>query len=411
MSPFVIVGAGLAGAKAAQALREQGFDGEIVLIGEEELAPYERPPLSKSYLNGESPFEDAYVHPEAWYAENRVELRLGARVGAVDAARHVVVLDDGTAEQPYDKLLLATGSNPRRLPIPGSDAPGVLYLRRKGDSDDIRATFGEGKRLAIIGGGWIGLEVASAARNAGTAVTVLEAAHLPLLAVLGPELAQVFADLHREHGVDLRTGVQLSEIMLDAGSSACGVRLADGSVIEADAVLVAVGARPETGLAEVAGLDVANGVLVDASLRTSDPDIFAAGDIANAEHPKLKQRVRVEHWANALNQPAVAAAAMLGNPASYEELPYFYTDQYDLGMEYVGHAPPGSYAQVVVRGELKTREFIAFWLNEAGSVLAGMNVNVWDVTDPIKALIDSGAVVDTDRLANVDGPLDSVTRG
>jgi 3-phenylpropionate/trans-cinnamate dioxygenase ferredoxin reductase subunit len=410
MSTFVIVGAGLAGAKGAQALREQGFDGEIVLIGEEELPPYDRPPLSKSYLAGESPWDDALVHPPEWYATNRVDLRLGRRAIAVQPAQHTVQLDDGTAQR-YDKLLLTTGSTPRRLAVPGADAYGVLYLRRKGDADAIRATFGAGKRLVIVGGGWIGLEVAANARQAGTDVTVLEAADLPLLATLGPELAPVFADLHREHGVDLRTGVQLTEIVVDSSGEARGVRLADGTDVDAGAVLIAVGARPETDLAEQAGLAVDNGVLVDASLRSSDADIFAAGDIARAVHPKLGQRVRVEHWANALNQPATAAAAMLGNAASYDLLPFFYTDQYDLGMEYVGHAPPGSYAQVVVRGELKTREFIAFWLDGGRRLLAGMNVNIWDVTDPIKALIDSRAVLDTDRLADVDVPLDSVTRG
>ena len=407
MSTFVIVGGGLAAAKAAQALREAGPDHEIVLIGDEQLPPYERPPLSKSYLMGDSPFEDAVVHPEQWYAANRIDLRLGTHAKAVHPDRHVVQMDDGS-EQPYDKLLLATGSSPRRLSVAGADAPSVLHLRRKGDSEAIRATFGAGKRLIIIGGGWIGLEVASAARQADTDVTVLEAAALPLLAVLGPELAQVFAELHREHGVDLRTGVQVAEILLD-GDAARGVRLSDGTVIEGDAVLVSIGASPETGLAEKAGLAVDDGVLVDASLRTSDPDIYAAGDIARAEHPRLGQRIRVEHWANALNQPAVAAAGMLGETASYDLLPYFYTDQYDLGMEYTGNAPAGTYDQVVIRGKLETREFIAFWLDAAGRVLAGMNVNVWDVTDPIKALIESGAVVDLKRLADPELPLESVT--
>ncbi len=409
MSTFVIIGAGLAGAKAAQALREGGPDHEIVLIGDEQLPPYERPPLSKSYLAGDSPWEDALVHPETWYAENRVELRLGTRARAIHPERHRIELADGT-DQNYDKLLLATGSTPRRLHIPGADAGDVLYLRRKGDSDAIRATFGSGKRLVIVGGGWIGLEVASAARQAGTDVTVLEAAELPLFAVLGPELARVFADLHREHGVDLRTRVQLAEVILDGGT-ARGVRLADGTAIPADAVLIAVGARPLTSLAENAGLAVDDGVLVDASLRSSEPDIYAAGDIARAKHPRLGQRIRVEHWANALNQPAVAAAGMLGRSAIYDLLPYFYTDQYDLGMEYVGHAPLGAYEQVVIRGELDSREFIAFWLDGPGRVLAAMNVNVWDVTDQTKALIESSAAVDTKQLADPDMPLDAVTHG
>jgi 3-phenylpropionate/trans-cinnamate dioxygenase ferredoxin reductase subunit len=396
VSRFVIIGAGLAGAKAAEALREQGYDGEIVLIGDEQPPPYERPPLSKSYLAGTSPWEDALVHPETWYAEHDVDLRRGARADAVHPERHVVVV--GGDVLPYDKLLLATGSTPRHLP--GDD--NLRHFRRRADSDTIRSRFSAG-RIVIVGGGWIGLEVAATARQAGTEVTVLEAGEQPLLAALGPEMGQVFADLHRDHGVDLRTGVSVDELRAD------GVRLADGTAVDADTVLIAIGARPNTELAEAAGLAVDNGVLVDASLRTSDPDIFAVGDIANAEHPFLKQRVRVEHWANALNQPATAVTGMLDRSAEYDRLPYFYTDQYDLGMEYLGHAPTGSYAEVVVRGDQTGREFIAFWLDDSRHVLAGMNVNVWDVGDPIKALITSRTRIDPKKLADPNVPLDEVT--
>ena len=392
MTTFVIVGAGLAGAKAVEALREQGYDGELILLGDEQLPPYERPPLSKSYLLGDSPWEEAVVHPESWYADHGIDLRLGTRVSALHADEHVIEAGERVS---YDKLLLATGSTPRRLP--GDE--GLLHLRRRGDSDAIKATFGDG-RLVIVGGGWIGLEVAAAARQAGTDVTILEALKVPLQTAIGPELGQVFADLHIEHGVDLRTGVQVAEVHPD------GVRLSDGTRIDARAVLIAIGARPNTDLAEAAGLAVDNGVLVDAGLRSSDPDIYATGDIANAEHPFLGRRVRVEHWANALNQPATAAAAMLGQPASYAELPYFYTDQYDLGMENVGLAQ--DYAEVVFRGNVATREFIAFWLDGDQRVLAGMNVNVWDVVEPIKALITSRASVDPKWLADPDVPLDQV---
>ena len=394
MSTFVIVGGGLAGAKAAEALREQGHDGDLVLIGDEQLPPYERPPLSKGYLAGDSPWDDAVVHPESWYAEHDVDLRLGTRVTALRPADHVVEV--GGAELGYDKLLLATGSSPRHLP--GDD--GLLHFRRRADSEAVRDRFGSG-RMVIVGGGWIGLEVAATARSAGTEVAVLEAAELPLLAALGPELAQDFAALHRDHDVDLRLGVKVDELRPD------GVRLADGTTIDAATVLVAVGARPDTDLAEAAGLAVDDGVLVDASLRTSDADIYAAGDIANAQHPFLGTRVRVEHWANALNQPAVAAAGMLGQDKQYDELPYFYTDQYDLGMEYVGLAR--DYSEVVIRGDRAGREFIAFWLDGSRRVLAGMNVNVWDVGDPIKALIRSRQPVDVARLADPDRPLDEVT--
>jgi 3-phenylpropionate/trans-cinnamate dioxygenase ferredoxin reductase component len=282
----------------------------------------------------------------------------------------------------------------------------VYHLRDLEHADDLRAAVDTARGLVVIGGGWIGLEVAAVARQRGVEVTVVEAAALPLLGALGPELAAVFADLHREHGVDLRVGARLEEITT-AGGVATGVRLADGTTLPADAVLVGVGAEPNVELADRAGLAVDNGVLVDAALRTSDPDIVAVGDIANAQHPVLGGRVRVEHWATALNQPTMAATTMLGRPASYAELPYFFTDQYDLGMEYLGHAPAGSYHRVVVRGDTARREFVAFWLDAQDRVLAGMNVNIWDVTDTIKSMILAGQPVDADRLADPDVPMDA----
>jgi len=395
---IVIVGGGLAGAKGAEGLREQGFQGGLTVIGAEDQLPYERPPLSKSYLQGKSTLADAQVHNNQWYDDNSVDLRLATTVTAVRPGANEIELAGGETIG-YGALLLATGSTPRRLPVPGADAAGILTLRRVEDSDAIRQTFGADRRLAIIGGGWIGLEVAAAAREAGTEVTVIEATAAPLLAVLGPDLAAVFATLHTDHGVTLYTEARVAEILTTDGR-ASGVRLADGTVIPADAVVVGIGAAPNTELAEQAGLAVDNGVLVSAALRSSDPDIYAVGDIANAEHPFVGTRIRVEHWANALNQPAVAAGAMLGNDVSYDALPYFYTDQYDLGMEYVGHAPPGSYSQVVVRGDLPAREFVAFWLDAESRVLAGMNVNVWDVTDPIKALIRSRNAMTASLLAD-----------
>jgi 3-phenylpropionate/trans-cinnamate dioxygenase ferredoxin reductase subunit len=404
----VITGAGLAGAKTAEALRDQGFDGQIVLVGEETHRPYERPPLSKGYLIGKAEGDSLHVHEESWYAEHQVDLQLGVAVTGIDRARHEVRLANGSLIG-YDKLLLATGSRPRPLPVPGADAEGVRYLRRIDDSDRIKESLATSSHLVVIGAGWIGLEVTAAARQAGVEVTVLESADLPLLRVLGPESARVFADLHAHHGVDLRFGVMVGEIT-SADGKATGVRLVDGTVIRADAVVVGIGASPNVQLAEDAGLEVDNGIVVDAALRTNDPDIFAAGDAANAFHPVLHRHIRVEHWANALNQPATAAAAMLGHDVSYEELPYFYTDQYDLGMEYVGYVEPNGYDQVVFRGDVIAREFIAFWLKDS-KVLAGMNVNVWDVTDPIKALIRTGTAVDTDRLADVTEPLEQLVRG
>jgi 3-phenylpropionate/trans-cinnamate dioxygenase ferredoxin reductase subunit len=399
---YVIAGAGLAGAKAAETLREEGFAGPLLLVGEETERPYERPPLSKDYLLGKAERETIYVHPRSWYAENSVDLRLGRRVTGIDPAAHDVTLDDGSRAG-YAKLLLATGSSPRRLPLAGADADGVLYLRRVGDSDQIRLAFQTASRVVVIGAGWIGLETAAAARAAGAEVTILEAAELPLLRVLGREVAQVFADLHRDHGVDLRFGVRVAEIT-ESGGRAGGVRLADGSRIAADVIIVGVGITPNSQLAEAASLEIGNGIVVDARLRSSDPDIFAAGDVANAYHPVFGKHIRVEHWANALHQPQAAARAMLGQDVVYDQVPYFYTDQYDLGMEYAGYVEPSGYDQVVFRGDVGRREFIAFWLAR-GRVLAGMNVNIWDVSDTIQAIVRGGRTVDPGRLADPGVPL------
>ena len=403
--PFVIVGASLSGAKAAEALRAKGYDGRIVLVGDEEHRPYERPPLSKDYLIGKSEREKAFVHPESWYAENDVELRLGSHVSAIDRASHQIRLADATRLD-YAKLLLATGASPRHLPVLGGNADRVVYLRTIDDSERLRALFGQIQRLAVIGAGWIGLEATAAARGAGVEVTVVETAQLPLLRVLGTEMGRHFAELHRRNGVEFRFGEVVNEITTEGGY-ATGVRLRDGSVLPTDAVLVAVGVAPNSQLAEDADLAVDNGVLVDASLRTEDPDIFAVGDVARAYHPRYDKRIRVEHWANALNQPEVAAAAMLGEEAEYTRLPYFFTDQYDLGMEYFGYVEPGGYDRLVTRGDPAGGEFIAFWL-AGGRVLAGMNVNVWDVGDQIRALIESGQSIDADRLADPDTPLESL---
>jgi 3-phenylpropionate/trans-cinnamate dioxygenase ferredoxin reductase subunit len=404
-SAYVIVGASLAGAKAAQALREEGFDGPLILIGEESERPYERPPLSKGYLMGKDAREQIYVHPPQWYAEHDIDLRLGTAVTALDPGPHEVTLADGS-RLGYAELLLATGSSPRRLPVPGADLDGVLYLRTVEDSDRIKDAFSSASRMAVVGAGWIGLETAAAARAAGVEVTVLERAELPLLGVLGREVAQVFADLHRDHGVDLRFGVQVAELTGSAGA-VDGVRLSDGTRIDADAVIVGIGIVPNTGLAQAAGLQVDNGILTDERLGTSAPGVYAAGDVANAFHPLLDRRIRVEHWANALHQPQTAAKAMLGREAAYDRVPYFFSDQYDLGMEYAGYAEPGGYDRVVFRGDVGAREFIAFWLAR-GRVLAGMNVNIWDVTEPIQALVRSGQQVDTRKLADPQVPIDSL---
>jgi 3-phenylpropionate/trans-cinnamate dioxygenase ferredoxin reductase component len=402
---FVIVGASLAGAKAAEALREEGFGGPLILIGEDRERPYERPPLSKGYLLGNAGRETIYVHPGQWYSEHDIDMRLGVSVTGIDAAGHRVILADGS-QVDYAKLLLTTGSSPRRLSVPGADLDGVLYLRRVEDSDQIKTTLKAAGRIVVIGAGWIGLETAAAARAADVEVTVLESAELPLLRVLGREAAEVFAGLHRDHGVDLRFGVEIAEIT-GSGGRADGVRLADGSHIKADAVIAGVGITPNSQLADAAGVTTGNGITVDAQLRSSDPDIYAAGDVANAFHPLLGKHIRVEHWANALNQPQTAARAMLGQEVAYDRVPYFYTDQYDLGMEYAGYVEPGGYDEVVFRGDVGQREFVAFWLG-GGRVLAGMNVNVWDVNDAIQALVRAGKPVNVSRLADPEVPLEAL---
>ncbi len=403
---YVIVGASLGGAKAAEALRAAGYDGRVVLLGAESELPYERPPLSKGYLQGKAERETIYVHPREWYDDAGIDLRLGVTVTGIDPAAHEVVLTDGSRIG-YTKLLLTTGSSPRQLLLPGADLDGVLYLRSAGDSDRIKALLARAGRIAVIGAGWIGLEVTAAAREAGVAVTVLEAAELPLLRVLGSEVASVFAALHAEQGVDLRFGVQITEITGSDGHTD-GVRLSDGSLIPVDAVIVGVGVTPNTELAASAGLDVDNGIRVDAQLRSSDPDIHAAGDVASAFHPLLGKYIRVEHWANALNQPQAAARAMAGEDVSYDRVPYFFSDQYDLGMEYSGYVEPGGYDEVVFRGDVDRREFVAFWLGNGGRVLAGMNVNVWDVNDAIQALVRAGQPVDKGALADPETPLESL---
>jgi 3-phenylpropionate/trans-cinnamate dioxygenase ferredoxin reductase subunit len=401
---FVIAGAGLAGAKAAETLRAEGFEGRLVLIGTEPDRPYERPPLSKGLLLGKDQRDSVFVHASGWYPDHDVDLRTGTAVTAIDRDRRQVRLSAG-GELGYDRLLLATGAEPRRLRVPGTHLDGVLRLRTLPDSDRIAAAVTDGTRLVVVGSGWIGLEVAAAAREHGADVTVVTPAGLPLQRVLGDRLGAVFADLHTAHGVAFRYGTQVVEARGNGRVSE--VVLSDGSVLPADVVLVAIGVNPNVGLAEQSGLAVDDGVLVDHRLTTSDPDIFAVGDIANQDHPLLHARIRVEHWATALNSGPAAARAMLGQDVSYDRLPYFFTDQYDLGMEYTGWVPPEAPTALVIRGDLERRQFIAFWTID-GRVAAGMNVNVWDVTDPIEALIRkglTGATVDPARLADPDVPL------
>jgi 3-phenylpropionate/trans-cinnamate dioxygenase ferredoxin reductase subunit len=402
---FVIVGGGLAGAIAAQTLREEGFGGRITLLGEESNRPYERPPLSKDYLQGHADRDSIFVHPETWYSENAVELCLGVALTSLNPALRTATTATGTRLR-YDKLLLATGSTPRRLGVPGADLDGVYYLRSVEDSERIKIEFARAKRVVIIGAGWIGLETAAAARNAGLDVTLLERGQLPLLHVLGPEAAPIFADLHRDHGVDLRCQVEVAALRGRNGA-VTGVILNDGSHIEADMVLVGVGITPNSQLAAEAGLDIDNGIMVDEHLRTSDPNIFAAGDVANAYNPRLGRHLRVEHWANARRQGATAGKTMLGQDTVDARPSYFFSDQYDLGMEYTGDIGPAGYDRVIFRRHADSSQLIVFWLHEQ-RVQAGMNINIWDVADDIERLVQSARPVDVDDLADPAIPLASL---
>ena len=396
---FVIVGASLAGAKAAEALRQEGFDGRVVLVGEEPQRPYQRPPLSKDRLRGEGDPEEVYVHNEAFYAANDVDLRLSTRVSALHLDEWRV--DTATGESiAYDRLLLATGAAPRRLTVPGADLAGVHYLRTLADAEDLRWDLVGAGRLAVIGAGWIGCEVAASARQLGVDVVMIDPLATPLERVLGPEVGAVYRDLHASHGVELHLGAAVEALVGDGRVE--GVQLSGGDVLPCEAVVAGIGAMPRTELATAAGLEVDNGIVVDQYLATSAAAVYAAGDVAAAWHPIFGRRLRVEHWANALDQGRVAALNMLGRPTPYDRIPYFYSDQYDLGMEYAGHAT--AWDRVVFRGDPASGRFVAFWLAE-DRVVAGMNANLWDENPAIQDLVRSGRPVDVDRLTDEDLPL------
>lgn len=403
MTHMVIVGGGLAAASAAETLRNEGFDGDVTVVTDEPHPPYQRPPLSKGYLAGKEGLDAVIVHPAEWYAEQGIDLRTETSATRLDPAARQVEFSDGTTLD-ADAVLLATGSSPRRLPLEGHDLPGVHMLRRIEDSTALREQLRDGgRKLVLIGSGWIGMEVAATAREYGNDVTILERDAVPLAAALGTELGGVFRTLHEEHGVILRTLVGVDRIT--GTDRATGV-VVDGETVPADLVLIGVGAVPNISLAEAAGIEISNGILTDASLRTSAPGVFAAGDVANAFHPVIQRHLRSEHWANALNAGPVAARAMLGQQASFSEIPYFYTDQFDLGMELSGYPPLMSGAELVIRGDRDAREFIAFWVDH-DRVVGGMNVNVWDVNETVQQLIRSGVRVDRAALADPDVPLES----
>jgi len=400
---FVVVGASLAGAKAAAELRERGFDGRVVLVGAESERPYERPPLSKDYLQGKSERDKAYVHEQDFYGQQEIELRLGAVAESIDPQASKVTLAGGE-ELAYDSLLLTTGAEPRRISVPGADLDGVHYLRTFSDCDALRERLGAGSgHVAVVGAGWIGSEFAASARGAGLEVTVIDPLMVPNERIFGAEIGEFYRDVHLRNGVEmvLEDGVEA----LEGDGAVSAVRTSKGRRIECDFAVIGVGAVPRTSLAEAAGLTVENGVQVDAAFKTSAPNVFAAGDVANAWHPFYERHVRVEHWANALNQGPAAARSMLGDAVSYDRIPYFFSDQYDVGMEYSGYAT--DWDEVVFRGDRDSGEFVAFWLADR-RVVGGMNVNVWDVNAHVQALIRSRQQVDAGALRDTDTPLESL---
>lgn len=399
---FVIVGGGLAGAKAAESLRAWRFPGRVVLIGEEPCRPYERPPLSKGYLRGRGSFEDAAVHDHGYYAEHGIELLTGTTVTALDPKRQQVIAEPGGAMH-YDRLLLATGARPRPVDLPGSDLGGVLTLRTVADADAIRAAARAGIRALVVGAGWIGGEVTASLRRRGIAVTLVDHGAVPYARTLGPQIGRVYQALHAENGVVVHP--EATVVAFTGNRRVTAARLSDGTTVPCDLAVIGVGVRPCTALAEAAGLATGNGITVDQFLQTSDPNVYAAGDVANAYHPTFGRPVRLEHWWAALNQGPVAAANMLGKRIAYDWMPYFGSRQYDFEMEYTGYAP--DWDDIVFRGEPSSRRFAAFWLKD-GRVRAGMNAEVWGYARDIRALVSSGRPVDRHRLEDPEVALASV---
>ncbi|RXZ46097.1 NAD(P)/FAD-dependent oxidoreductase [Agromyces binzhouensis] len=398
----VVVGGGLTAARAVESMREHGVDDEIVVVTEERRRPYERPPLSKGYLAGDEPSGAIYPLDAAWYRDHDVELRIGVRATALDPGGRTLATDAG--ELAWDRLLVATGASPRRFDGPGAGLRGIHLLRSLPDATRLRTALRAGdRRVVVIGSSWIGLEVAAAARGYGNAVTVLGRSEAPLVGAVGRELGGMFSGLHREHGVDVRTEVAVSAIRGERGRVR-GVVLSTGEEIAADLVVVGIGATPNVGLATSAGLTVDDGIVTDAAFRTSADGVYAAGDVANVFNPTLGHRLRVEHWANADASGRAVGRVLAGERLEYDEIPYFYTDQYDLGMEHSGYGELADRADLVVRGDLAARECIAFWVLD-GRVVAGMNVNVWDVNEEVQRLIRTRVAIDPTALADTGTPL------
>ena len=393
----LVIGGGLAAAHCVHALREGGYRKSIMIVGDENEIPYERPPLSKEFLQGKKPVEEFQPFPVQWYAQADVELRLGIAANAIDAEARQVTLADATTIG-YETLVLATGCRSRiggrAAKIEGWDLPGVYTLRSLDDSRRLRESLVAGEKLVMIGAGWIGMEVAASARAAGMEVTVLTPGQLPLAVPMGVEFGSHVARLQTDHGVRFMFGTAAEKIVNDATEGLSVVT--PTGLVAADRVLLAIGAVPNIELASHAGLQTGSGVLVDAHLRSSDPHILAIGDIAEAFNTTLGRSLRVEHWDNAIRQGKLAASTVLGRDETYDWVPYFFTDQFDLGMEYVGDRATDDDA--VLRGEMSSGEFIIFWLR-SGIISAAMNVNIWDVNDLLRGLL--GKRVSVERLVDM----------
>ncbi len=409
--PIVIIGGGLTAARAIEAIRETDQETPIVLVGREDRLPYERPPLSKAVLMGNDPEESAFTHPQEWYDNHHVELRLGISVDKLDTSAKTVGLSDGS-ELTWDRVLLATGSGVRKLKVPGSDLTDVFYLRSMPDSAAIKARLVAGSNIVIVGAGWIGLEVAAAARENGAEVTIVEPQAAPLLGVVGEQIGTWFADLHRGHGVTFRFGDGVESLEGDEDGKVTAVLTSSGDRLEADTVIIGVGIFPNDRLAKDAGIHVDNGVVVDEALKSATPGVFAAGDVANWYNPTLDARLRVEHWANAHDGGYAAGQSIAGQEVRYGPIPFFFSDQYDMGLEYAGYVPRGTDTEVFLRGDPSSNEFMAFWVVPEGDghrVLAGMHVNVWDTMDAVQDLVRNRTVVDTARLTDTDVPIGEVS--
>lgn len=393
-STVVIVGASLAGGVAAATLRQEGFDGSIALVGAEPHPPYERPPLSKSYLRGETPFEKALVRPVGFYEQNRIETLFGVRATRVDPGQRMVDLDSGRQIR-YDKLLIATGARNRRLPIPGIDLPGVFGLRSLADADAISREIAPGRRAVVIGMGFIGCEVAASLRQKGVEVVALDPAPAPLVHVLGPEIAQVVAGIHQDNGVEAYFGESVTS--LQGAGRLESVVTSSGRQIPCDFAVIGVGVQPEVDFLSGSGVETQNGVLADEYCRTNIDDIYAAGDVANHYHPLRSRRMRVEHWQNAMLQGAAAARNMLGKQQPYDAVHWFWSDQYEFNLQYAGFHD--RWDRIVVRGHLERRDFLAFYLKE-GRLDAVVALNRGKEIRRAMPLIKSGKTLDVDQLAD-----------